>query len=150
MVGEKLYQEAIKGHAKRGCRKGRLESPDASATVDNPLCGDRVTVDLSIEDGRVTELGHHVRGCLLCEAAASVIGCNAVGETPEALRAARAAAEHLLRGDDGAANGADGKSWPAIADFSPVRNFKIRHECVLLPFEALSQALDEATDDQGQ
>jgi NifU-like protein involved in Fe-S cluster formation len=31
-----------------------------------------------------------------------------------------------------------------------VRNFKSRHECVLLPFEALAQALDEATDAQGQ
>lgn len=150
MAGEKLYQEAIKGHAKRGCRKGRLENPDASATVDNPLCGDRVTVDLSIEDGRVAELGHHVRGCLLCEAAASVIGCNAVGETPEALRAARAAAEHLLRGDGDAANGEGGESWPAIADFTPVRNFKSRHECVLLPFEALAKALDEATGGRDQ
>ena len=145
MAGEKLYQEAIKGHAKRGCRKGRLKSPDASATVDNPLCGDRVTVDINIEDGRVSELGHHVRGCLLCEAAASVIGCNAVGETPAALRAARATAERLLRGDGGAANGEAAGSWPAIADFTPVRNFKSRHECVLLPFEALAKALDEAT-----
>ena len=145
-----LYGEMIIDHHRNPRHNGTIPDPDLEAEEDNPFCGDRVTVDLSIEDGRVTELGHHVRGCLLCEAAASVIGCNAVGETPEALRAARAAAEHLLRGDDGAANGGDGESWPAIADFTPVRNFKSRHECVLLPFEALAQALDEATDAQGQ
>ena len=46
-----------------------------------------MTLDLNLADGRVLEVGHKVRGCLLCQAAAAAIGERAPGETPAALRA---------------------------------------------------------------
>ena len=136
------YQAALKAHAKHACRKGRLKSPDASATVDNPLCGDRITVDLKIENGRIADFAQDVRGCLLCEASASMIACHAVGATAEQVAQARAAMETLLRAPEETENGA--RPWDEIAAFKPVRPIKSRHECVLLPFEALEQALREA------
>ena len=67
---DELYHQAILELAKQAGRTPRLEDPDASVTVDNPLCGDRVTLDLRLADGRVAAVGHKVRGCLLCQAAA--------------------------------------------------------------------------------
>lgn len=47
--------------------------PTETATVDNPLCGDRVTIDVKLAGGKLAAIGHQVRGCLLCEAAAATI-----------------------------------------------------------------------------
>jgi nitrogen fixation NifU-like protein len=143
-MSDELYHQAILELAKRAREARRLEAPDASVTVDNPLCGDRVTLDLSLIDGRVREIGHRVRGCLLCQAAAVAIAERAPGETPEALReVARALGEAIATAPEAA-----GRIWPELAAFAPVYAHKSRHECVLLPFEALSQALDQLEADR--
>ena len=85
-MSDDLYHQAILDLARRATGHGRLEAPQASVRVDNPLCGDRVTLDLDLVDGRVSAVAHQVRGCLLCQAAAAVIGARAPGESPTALR----------------------------------------------------------------
>ena len=72
-MSDELYQEALLKLAKESPRKGRLEPNDASVRLDNPLCGDRVTLDLHLMDGRIDAVGHEVKGCLLCEAAAAKV-----------------------------------------------------------------------------
>lgn len=135
-----LYHRAIVEAARRATGAGRLEDADAKVTVDNPLCGDRVSIDVRMAGGRVEACAHRVRGCLLCEAAASVIGENAVGETGERLESVRSAlAEHLAGGE-----GAE-PAWRDLEMFDPVRDYRSRHECVLLPFEALLRAVAEAS-----
>lgn len=138
-MNDELYHQAILELARKARQASRLEAPQASVTVDNPLCGDRVTLDLTLADGRVREVGHRVRGCLLCQAAAVVIGERAPGESPASLRAvARDLSEAITRAPEAA-----GTAWPELAAFAPVHPHKSRHECVLLPFEALTQALDQ-------
>ena len=138
-MGDQLYQAAIVGLARAGNGKGRLDAPNGSATADNPLCGDRVTMDVRVDGGRVTALGHQVRGCLLCEAAASAIGAHATGATRAELAAAFEAAKAMLKGADHAT-----PHWPEMDAFAPVRPHRSRHSCVLLPFEALTKALAAA------
>ena len=138
-MSEDLYHREIIAQAKAAKGAGRLDEPQASVVLDNPLCGDRITLDLTMDDGRVAALGHRVRGCLLCQAAASAIGANAVGRTPDQLRATAADIEAMLKGHPMPAD-----SWPELAAFEPVRGFKSRHECVMLPFEALGEALAQA------
>jgi nitrogen fixation NifU-like protein len=138
-MNDELYHQVILELAKRARDGGRLEAPQASVTVDNPLCGDRITLDLNLADGRVREVGQKVRGCLLCQAAASVIGQRSPGEAPATLReVARALRSAIANSSDTA-----GEFWPELAAFAPVHAHKSRHDCVLLPFEALIQALDQ-------
>ena len=139
MTGDDLYQRAIVDLAKSGRGAGRLEAPRASVVIDNPLCGDRITLDLALDGDRVSAVGHRVRGCLLCQAAAAAIGANAIGRTPAALRETAANVTAMLRGHPLPAD-----AWPELAAFEPARGYKSRHECVLLPFEALTEALDQA------
>ena len=140
-----LYHQAILELARQTRADARLAAPQASVTLDNPLCGDRITLDLSLAEGKVSEVGHRVRGCLLCQAAAAVIASRAPGETPQALRTfARDLADALAGRTDLA-----GGSWSELAAFAPVRPHKSRHDCVLLPFQALTQALDEIDSDPG-
>ena len=139
-MSDELYHQAILELAKKARLAGRLESAQASVTLDNPLCGDRVTLDLNLADGRVVDIGHKVRGCLLCQAAAAAIGERAPGETPAALRAvAQDLGDAIARAPETA-----GQQWPELAAFAPVHAHKSRYECVLLPFQALTQALDQA------
>ena len=49
---QQLYNDAILIEAKAAHGHGRLSAPDASITCDNPLCGDRVTIDLELGDGQ--------------------------------------------------------------------------------------------------
>lgn len=140
-ISEELYQEAIFARAKRASGAGTLEAPDASVTLNNPVCGDRISLDIRLEDGRIGAVAHRVRGCLLCEAAASIIGAQAAGAARAEIDRVHAAVGAMLT--EGAEAPAEGP-WAEIAIFAPVAAHKNRHHCVLLPFEALRHALDEA------
>lgn len=132
-----LYHQAILEHAKAAIGAGKLDGATAEATVDNPLCGDRVTVSLSLDDGIVTAVGHDVRGCVLCHASASLLAQHGVGQSEDAIR--KAAVDLALMIRDG---GPVPEGWPDLETFEPVRAARSRHECVLLPFEAATRALD--------
>lgn len=135
-MSDEIYQRAIKELAQAGHGAGRLDAPGASVKLDNPLCGDRITLDLTIEDGRIAALAHDTKGCLLCRAAAALVGRDAPGRTPAELAAAHAELASLLAGEIEAPT-----HWPDLAIFSPVRTHRSRHGCVLLPFRALDAAL---------
>ena len=135
-MSEALYHKALVERARAAFGKGRLADATASATVDNPLCGDRVTLDLSITEGRAAAIAHHVRGCLLCEAAAATIAEHGRGADCASLEAMSDAARMLM-----AEGGALDPRWECLEIFRPVHSAKSRRECVLLPFEALKRAL---------
>jgi NifU-like protein involved in Fe-S cluster formation len=137
-VSEALYHKALVERARAAFGKGRLPDATSTATVDNPLCGDRVTLDLSIKDGRIAEIAHHVRGCLLCEAAAAVIAEHCRGSGKADLDAINAAAHRLMT------EGVLEPQWQCLEVFRPVHQVKSRRVCVLLPFEALMRAASTA------
>ena len=143
MTESKLYHEAIVARARSGLGAGRLDGPHGSHTVDNPLCGDRVIMDVCIDSGTVCSVGHVVRGCLLCEAAASVIAEEAIGETPKDLQAITLLVQSMLE------SGSPIKAtWDGLEMFRPVAGYRSRHLCVLLPFQALVGALEDVDAQQ--
>ena len=143
-----LYHAAIVEAARRACGSGRLDNPDASVSVDNPLCGDRVSIDVHVAGGRLRGVAHRVRGCLLCEAAASIIATNAIGETAQELALVSAALSDALADAlaNASANGfTDGSiGWQDLEVFAPVARHRSRHRCVTLAFEALAAAMAQA------
>jgi nitrogen fixation protein NifU and related proteins len=134
-MNDQLYQDRIVALAKAKTGAGKLSAPTKSARKDNPLCGDRVSIDVRLDDaGRIAEIAHQVRGCLLCQASASALASVAVGRDKPGIE--------LLRHDAEKAIGREpGEPADPFAAFAPVRAHKSRHECVLLPFEALQAAL---------
>lgn len=139
-MNDRLYQEAILALARDAAHSGRLEAPDGSATENNPLCGDRATVEVALGGGRIAAVAHRVRGCLLCRAAAAALAAAAPGLDAAALERARAGLRAMLADDAPA----PGPPWDALRHFRPVAAHRSRHECVLLPFEAAARALAEA------
>ena len=134
-MNDQIYQDRIVALAKATTGAGRLETPTRSARRDNPLCGDRVTIDVKLDgQGRITEIAHQVRGCLLCQASASALSAVAVGRDAAGIAEVRHDAERALGRQAGEAH-------EPFTAFVPVAAHKSRQECVLLPFEALKDAL---------
>ncbi|TVQ36214.1 MAG: iron-sulfur cluster assembly scaffold protein [Geminicoccaceae bacterium] len=132
-----LYDDAIKALAQASRGQGRLEAPDVTVTVDNPLCGDRITLDLALDGDHVSATGHQVRGCLLCEAGAALLDRLAPGKNAAELAPLPGRIQSYLK-DPAAA-----PPIPGLEPFAPARAFRSRHRCITLPFEALRKALAE-------
>jgi NifU-like protein involved in Fe-S cluster formation len=116
--------------------------PDAQGTAKkrSPLCGSTVTVDVTLQDGRITDFGQDVKACALGQAAASVVGRAVLGRSRDEVASARDALEAMLkRGGDVPAAPFDG-----LAVLLPARDFANRHASILLPLEATLAAIDAA------
>ena len=121
-------------------RLGRLPEPHGSASAHSRLCGSTVTVDLRLADGRVAGFAPEVKACALGQASSSVMGRQAIGATPEELRAVRDAMRRMLKENGPVPEG----RWADLAALEPVRDFKARHASTLLIFEAVVEALEKA------
>ncbi len=131
-----LYRKEILRLAADAAGAGRLAHASGSATVANPACGDRVTVDVTVEGGRITALAHHTRACILTQASAAILGADAVGlNRMEVARLAEAVRAALAGGPMPPA------PFDVYAVFDGLIPHKPRHKCVLLPLEAALEAL---------
>jgi nitrogen fixation NifU-like protein len=142
-MSDDLYHARLVALARAADGAGIQLPPALKGEADNPLCGDRVSIMLQLEDGRIAALAHKTRGCLLCEAAAAAIGRRAPGHRPDEVRAIADRLREWLK--NGAAMADEG--WPELANFAPVRAVRTRHDCVLLAFKALLAALESSGRD---
>ena len=68
-----LYRDYILEHYRRPHNFGVIDAPTASHEGANPLCGDRITMQLAIADGTVERVGFTGRGCAISQASASLL-----------------------------------------------------------------------------
>jgi NifU-like protein involved in Fe-S cluster formation len=135
-----IYNRRILELAGNIPRLGRLADPDASATAHSKLCGSTVTVDLKMENGKVTDFGHEVKACALGQASSSIMASNVIGASAEELRRLREDVRSMLKEN---APPPGGERWSDIAVLEPVRDYKARHASTLLTFDAVVSAIDE-------
>jgi NifU-like protein involved in Fe-S cluster formation len=118
----------------------RLESPQATVEKRSPVCGSRVTVEVSLdEEGRVADLGVEARACALGQASSALMAAGAKGRSAAELEAAREALSDYLAG-----NRSDPGSWPGLEIFAPALPHRARHAAVRLAFEAAAEAAAKA------
>ena len=70
---DELYREEILEHYQRPRNHGTLEHPDITYEDANPLCGDRIRVDVNVKDGRIADVRFSGHGCAISQAAASML-----------------------------------------------------------------------------
>jgi NifU-like protein involved in Fe-S cluster formation len=132
-----LYNGRILELAANIPRTQRLSAPSATAKAYSKLCGSRVTVDLVMKDGVVTDFGQDVRACLLGQSSASVMGRNIIGSTAAELREIGAQMRRMLKENGAPPTG----KWADLAMLEPVRDYKARHASTLLVFDAVEDAI---------
>lgn len=138
MINE-IYNRKILEFAADIPRLQRLDAPDATAMAISRLCGSKVTVDVKMADGKVSDFGHEVKACALGQASSSIMARHVVGSTPEELRRVRAQMQDMLKADGAAPSG----KWQDLEALLPVRDFKARHASTLLTFDAVVDAVDQ-------
>ncbi|HLY31593.1 MAG TPA: SUF system NifU family Fe-S cluster assembly protein [Ktedonobacterales bacterium] len=84
---DEIYREYILDHYREPRNHGHLDHPDIHAADTNPLCGDRVEIDLRVQDGRVTDVAFQGRGCAISQASASMLTERIEDATLDELRA---------------------------------------------------------------
>lgn len=77
-----LYAEIILDHFKHPRHEGFLEKPDIHVQDNNPLCGDKVTVDLRIDaTGKIIDIGFIGEGCAISKASTSILTDEIIGKS---------------------------------------------------------------------
>ncbi|WP_374330947.1 iron-sulfur cluster assembly scaffold protein [Aestuariivirga sp.] len=138
MINE-IYNRQILGFAADIPRLQRLSAPDATAVAISRLCGSKVTVDLNMKDGVVTDFGQEVKACALGQASSSIMARHVVGSTADELRAVRDQMYKMLKEEGPAPTG----KWADLEALLPVRDFKARHASTLLTFDAVVDAVGQ-------
>jgi nitrogen fixation protein NifU and related proteins len=115
-----LYREEILEHYRQPHNFGTLTSPDVVQEGDNPLCGDRITINLAISDGRVEDVSFTGRGCAISQASASMLTDDIRGRTVEEVESL--GSDHVL-------------------DLLGIEISPARMKCALLSLETLRRAL---------
>lgn len=135
-----LYQDIILEHSKDPRNFGSLEKPDRHQEGFNPLCGDRVILDLKFDSAQNTlcQIRFKGEGCSICMASASMMTeevCNqelsCVLKKIEQIRNLMQGKGEVIEGD--------------LEALSGVKNFPVRIKCALLPWTTLKQALEETS-----
>ncbi|HEX5758894.1 MAG TPA: SUF system NifU family Fe-S cluster assembly protein [Thermoanaerobaculia bacterium] len=140
-----LYQEVILDHNRRPRNFGPLPAANRSARGHNPLCGDKVTLFVRVEDDRVEEIAFEGSGCAISMAAASLM--------TEALKGVPVAeARTLFEGFHRLVTSRPGEpvEVPAelgkLAVFAGVRDYPVRVKCATLPWHTFNAALAGAPE----
>ncbi|HJN43928.1 MAG: SUF system NifU family Fe-S cluster assembly protein [Acidobacteria bacterium] len=135
-----LYQEVILDHNRSPRNFGPLEGADLRADGHNPLCGDRLSVALKVEDGLVTDVRFEGSGCAISKASASLMTERIKGQTIDEARALFDRFHRLLT-DQTAPT--DDAALGKLAVFAGVRDYPARVKCAVLAWHTLRAAVDD-------
>lgn len=117
-----LYRDYILEHYRRPHNFGVVEEPSASFEGSNPLCGDRITMQIRVKDGVVEQIGFTGRGCAISQASASLLTDEVKGKRLDEVV------------DLGAAD---------LLDLLGIEISPARLKCAMLSFDSLQHLLDE-------
>jgi nitrogen fixation NifU-like protein len=117
-----LYRDYILEHYRRPHNFGVLDAPSASYEGANPLCGDRIRLQVRVADGAIAEIGFTGRGCAISQASASLLTDEIKGKPLDAAAG--------FSGDD-------------LLDLLGIEISPARMKCAMLSHDALHNVLAE-------
>ncbi len=117
-----LYRDYILEHYRRPHNFGVIDEPSATYEGSNPLCGDRITMQLAVRGGVVEQIGFTGRGCAISQASASLLTDEVKGKPIDEVV------------NLGAAD---------LLDLLGIEISPARLKCAMLSFDSLQHLLDE-------
>jgi nitrogen fixation NifU-like protein len=139
---DELYRDIILDHYRNPRHRGSLTNASASHEGLNPLCGDEVTVDIAVNDGRIQDIAYRGSGCSISQSSASMMTEAVEGKTTDEARSVIGKFTAMMRGEDNV----DPESLGDLEAMSGVRKFPVRVKCATLAWHTLEEALDEAAN----
>lgn len=140
-----LYQELILDHNRSPRNHRCIDDADRKAAGYNPLCGDRVTVYLSLNDDIVEDISFEGSGCAISTAAASLMTQAIKGKRVEEAEALFEKFRRLVM-DDAEYDEDKGPALGKLLALEGVKQFPARVKCATLVWHTLKAALDSAEE----
>ena len=136
-----LYQQVILDHNRKPRNFRKIAHANRTAEGYNPLCGDRITVEITVEDGVVKDVAFQGAGCAISKAAASMMTASVIAKPEREVDALFHRVHAMLTG----ANGPTAEVGK-LAVFAGVREFPSRIKCATLAWHTLQAALHGAAE----
>jgi len=136
-----LYQQVILDHNKKPRNFRKPESPTHSAEGHNPLCGDQLTVYVTLENDGVKDVAFEGSGCAISKASASMMTQAVKGKSKQDVEELFKQF-HSMVTDDSDEEGQE-DDLGNLRIFAGVREFPVRVKCATLPWHTLHAALNK-------
>ena len=133
-----LYQEVIVDHNRSPRNFGKLENADKTLEGFNPLCGDRLSLYLKLEDDLITDISFDGSGCAISVASASLMTEAMKGKSIEEAESLFHQFHQLVTGNEG---DVDQEKLGKLAAIAGVRDYPTRVKCATLCWHTLHSAL---------
>ena len=151
-----LYGESIMDHYRSPRHRPALASSDIESEEFNPFCGDRVILQIKLDDaGRIAQISSRSEGCSIIQATASMMAEALLGKSLEQAAALDHAFRAMMRRESLDGEILDGESLdgeslaqePAtklgdLVAMQVVREYPVRIKCALLPWLALEEGME--------
>ena len=139
MDTETIYRKILLEHARHPKNSGRLENPELSASVYNPLCGDELELTMNLSGEFIQDCRTMVRGCSICQASASIMSEIIIKKTlKEAIKISLLFDENLRE---------DNEEVPEIVEpllpFIGLKTHRSRMKCMKLAWDALEECANK-------
>ena len=136
MLPEAVAREIIASHQQRPRNRGELTGVPF-ITLENPGCGDRVTVWAQVDQGVISGLQFDGKGCAISQSSASLMTVALKGRTSEEARQLSASFQRMVMGE-----GTPAAELGDLQALSGVSRLHARRKCALLPWKALGALLE--------
>ncbi|AKG34048.1 Fe-S cluster assembly sulfur transfer protein SufU [Paenibacillus durus] len=133
-----LYRRVIMDHYKNPRNRGLFEDDAMKVELNNPTCGDRITLQLKVEDGIVKEARYIGEGCSISMSSASMMTEVVKGKTVEKALDLASRFSALMKGEDVTFD-----DYEDLEALSGVNKFPARIKCATLAWNALRKGIDE-------
>lgn len=133
-----LYRRVIMDHYKKPRNRGKLDENSVTIELNNPTCGDRISLQLIIEDNIVKDARHTGEGCSISISSASMMTEAIKGKTVEKALDYADRFSHLMQGEEVTFD-----DYEDLEALSGVNKFPARIKCATLAWNALKKGINE-------
>jgi len=132
-----LYRRVIMDHYKNPRNRGKFEADAVTIDLNNPTCGDRISLQLKVENGVIADAKYTGEGCSISMSSASMMTDAVKGRTLEEAISLADRFSSLMQGED-----AEFEEYEDIEALSGVNKFPARIKCATLAWNALRKGID--------
>ncbi|MFC0523852.1 Fe-S cluster assembly sulfur transfer protein SufU [Pontibacillus salicampi] len=137
---DQLYRQVIMDHYKNPRNKGALEGDHLTVNMNNPTCGDRIELQLQVEDDKVVDAKFDGEGCSISLSSASMMTQAIKGKSVEEAVKMSGIFSDLMQGKE---VDVDMDDLGDIQALQGVAKFPARIKCATLPWKAMEQGVEE-------
>lgn len=133
-----LYRRVIMDHYKNPRNRGTFEGEAVSINLNNPTCGDKIQLQMQVEDGKVKAARFLGEGCSISLSSASMMTDAVKGKTLEEALEMAEKFSGLMKGDNVEFEYED------LEALSGVNKFPARIKCATLAWNALRKGIEQS------